>query len=464
MNCTRFLVFLAILNFLAACSNTSGQSEGSHQKPNIIYILADDMGINDLGCYGQQIIKTPHIDKMAAEGMRFTQHYAGSTVCAPSRCTLMTGLHTGHAYIKGNFAMENEGNMPIPAETVSVAEILQSSGYKTAIIGKWGLGEPTDYGHPNKQGFDYSFCYLDQRLAHEYYPDHLWRNYEKVTLNNQDGQKNEYSHDLFTNEALKFIKKNQSNPFFLYIPYTIPHGKYEVPDNSEYADRPWSDMDKNYAAMISRLDTDVGRLFSLLDSLDLDDNTIVFFSSDNGATKGPGHFFKSNAPFRGYKTDLYEGGIREPLIVRWPGKIKAGSISSHISAFWDFLPTACDLIDTTPPEKIDGISFLPTLLNKPQKEHNFLFWEYFDYNYNWKPGADFPRNYLRSQAIRMGDWKAVRNDLNKNPNASLELYNLKGDVSEQTDVASQYPGKVKEMLSIINTEHSDSEHFKIEAP
>jgi len=455
MNLTEkvFAASTFIFAFLS-CSKSEADAKQADQKPNIIYILADDMGIHDAGCYGQQQIKTPFIDKMAEEGMRFTQHYAGSTVCAPSRCTLMTGLHTGHAYIKGNFAMKSEGNLPIPSETVTVAEILKSNGYTTGIFGKWGLGGPDDNGHPNLQGFDYSLCYLDQRLAHEYYPDHLWRNFEKVSLNNQ------YSHDLFTNGALKFVRENKNKPFFLYIPYTIPHGKYQVPDNSEYADQSWSETNKNYAAMISRMDADIGKLFTLLDSLNLDENTVVFFTSDNGATGEPGHFFHSNDPFRGYKTDLYEGGIREPLVVRWPGKIAAGSVSSHVSAFWDFLPTVCDLIGVQPPSNSDGISFLPALLNQSQKEHEFMYWEYFNYNYNWKPGATFPRNYLLSQAVRMGDWKAVRNNLNKNPDAQVELYNLADDISEQHNVAEENPDVVQKIMTILEREHKDTEFFK----
>lgn len=455
------LKFIFIMNLFLSSLTVFPRQIGNDEKaisssmPNIVYILADDMGINDLGCYGQQMILTPNIDKMAAEGMMFTQHYAGSTVCAPSRCTLMTGFHTGHGYIKGNFAMEREGNLPIPAETVTVAEILQSKGYKTGIIGKWGLGGPTDHGHPNKQGFDFSFCYLDQRLAHEYYPDHLWRNFEKEELNKQ------YSHDLFTAEALKFVVENKNNPFFLYIPYTIPHGKYQVPDNSLYADKPWNLTDKNYAAMISRMDADIGKLFSLLDSLGLDENTVVFFSSDNGATAGAARTFNSNAPFRGFKTDLYEGGIREPMIVRWPGKIAAGSKTDHVSAFWDFLPTVCDLIEVQPPQKTDGISFLPALLNQPQKEHEVMYWEYFDYNYNWKPGSENTRNFILSQAVRMDDWKGVRNNLNKNPEAPVELYNLKKDISEQNNLAEQYPEKVKDILRFMKSEHKDSEFFKI---
>ena len=238
MKPTKILFFIGFVSICCFAISKQTKAESKNSKPNIIYILADDMGVYDLGCYGQEKIKTPNIDKMATEGMLFTQHYAGSTVCAPSRGTLMTGYHTGHGYVKGNFAMENEGNLPLPQETVTVAEKLKDAGYTTGLIGKWGLGGPNDEGHPNKQGFDYSFCYLDQRLAHEYYPDHLWRNYEKVMLNE------EYSHDLFATESLGFIRENKDNLFFLYLPFTIPHGKYQVPDETPYSNKNWTKKQK----------------------------------------------------------------------------------------------------------------------------------------------------------------------------------------------------------------------------
>jgi arylsulfatase A len=428
--------------------------EESQTKPNIIYILADDMGVYDLGCYGQQLIKTPNIDKMASEGMLFTQHYAGSTVCAPSRGTLMTGMHTGHAYVKGNFAMESEGNLPLPEETVTVAELLKSTGYKTGVMGKWGLGGPNDQGHPNNQGFDYSYCYLDQRLAHEYYPEHLWNNYEKIVLNNQ------YSHDIFADEALQFISDSTENPFFLYLPFTIPHGKFQIPDDSPYSNESWTTNQKNYAAMISLMDKDIGRIFSLLDSLNLDENTIVFFASDNGGVKGMSDFFESNGLLRGYKTEIYEGGIRAPLIARWPEKIIKNSQSEHISAFWDMLPTFCEIAGISSPDNVDGISFLPALLNQTQEEHEALVWEYFHYNYGWKPGSENPRNYLKSQAVRMGKWKGLREKINSNPGGAMELYDLSKDAGEQNNVAEQFPEVVNQIQEIMDNEHTDSEYFK----
>ena len=444
-----FFTLTALFLALTSCSkkNTSVEKPG---KPNIIYILADDMGVHDLGCYGQQLIKTPNIDKMASEGVLFTQHYAGSTVCAPSRGSLMTGLHTGHAYIKGNFAMESEGNLPLTPETVTVAELLKSAGYKTGIMGKWGLGGPNDFGHPNNQGFEYSYCYLDQRLAHNYYPDHLWKNDEKILLNNQ------YSHDIFTSEALMFIKRNRDNPFFLYLPFTIPHAKFQVPDDSPYSNEGWTTNQKNYAAMITRMDKDIGRIFSLLDSLEINENTIVFFASDNGGVKGMSDFFASNGQLRGYKTGIYEGGIRAPLIARWPGKIIQGSKSAHISAFWDMMPTFCEIAGIASPKNIDGISFLPALLNQSQKEHEFLVWEYFHYNYGWKPGSEKPRNYLKSQAVRMGNWKGLR----VNQNSPIELYDLSKDKSEQDNVAEQFPEVVEKIQQVMDDEHTDSEFFK----
>jgi arylsulfatase A-like enzyme len=452
-----FLLTVAAWLFLfESCSeaNPITGKQSNPNKPNIIYILADDMGVHDAGCYGQQMIKTPNIDKMAAEGMLFTQHYAGSTVCAPSRGTLMTGQHTGRGYVKGNFAMQSEGNLPLPAETVTVAELLKSAGYKTGIMGKWGLGGPNDFGHPNRQGFDYSFCYLDQRLAHNYYPDHLWKNFEKVSLNGA------YSHTIFANEALSFISRNKNNPFFLYLPFTIPHGKFQIPGDSPYSNKPWTTNQKNYAAMITLMDKDIGRILSLLDSLGLDENTVVFFASDNGGVKGMSDFFNSNGNLRGYKTDIFEGGIRAPLVVRWPGKITENSQSAHISAFWDMLPTFCEIAGVASPKDIDGISLLPALLNQSQNEHEFLVWEYFYYNYSWKPKSTMSRNYLQSQAVRMGKWKGLKKGLKPDTDSPVELYDLSEDAGEQNNVAEQYPEIVAKIQQIMESEHADSKYFK----
>jgi arylsulfatase A-like enzyme len=423
--------------YLSTYGRSSGKS--SVKKPNIIFILADDLGYGDLGCFGQKRIKTPSLDKMADEGMRLTQHYAGSTVCAPSRCVLMTGLHTGHCLVRGN------ARVPLRPSDVTVAELLKQASYKTGIIGKWGLGEPDSTGIPNRQGFDYWFGYLNQRHAHNYYPTYLWRNEEKIQLKNEDvnppegvaTKKVEYSHDLFAKEALAFIERSKDNPFFLYLAFTIPHANneagrkgMEVPDFGIYADKDWPEPQKGHAAMITRMDGDIGKLFAKLKELGIDDNTFVFFSSDNGPHREGGNnpdFNDSNGPLRGIKRDLYEGGIRVPTLARWPGKIKPGSETDHISGFWDFLPTCADLAGFKAPKDIDGISMLPALLGKPekQKKHEFLYWEFHEQG--------------KKQAVRMGDWKGVRLNASKKPDGPIELYNLKTDIGEKNNIADKHP-------------------------
>ena len=452
-------------------SEVAGSLGTTVKQPNIIFVLADDLGHGDLGCYGQEKIKTPNLDRMAAEGMRFTQHYAGSTVCAPSRCALMTGLHTGHCRVRGN------RRVPLRPCDVTVAELLKKAGYSTGLIGKWGLGEAGSTGIPNKQGFDYFFGYLNQARAHNYYPDWLWRNQEKVRLGNEvvyadEGyardvgsaatKRVDYSHDLFTEEALGFIERSRKRPFFLYLAYTIPHanneshlvGRHgmEVPDYGIYEDRDWAEPQKGHAAMISRMDRDIGRLFGKLRRLGLDENTIVFFSSDNGPhTEGGAkpEFFDSNGVLRGIKRDLYEGGIRMPMIVRWPGTIEAGSVSDHISAFWDFLPTAAELAGTKPPEDIDGVSMLPTLLGQPdrQKKHKFLYWEFHERG--------------KKQAVRMGDYKGIRLNVSRNPNGPIELYDLKTDIVERHNVADIHPKIAAKIEKYLRTARRPSKDFPI---
>ncbi|MUH37002.1 hypothetical protein D9O36_14215 [Zobellia amurskyensis] len=431
-------------------------------KPNIIYILADDLGYGDLGCYGQNTIKTPHIDRMAKEGIRFTQHYSGSTVCAPSRGVLMSGLNTAHSYIRGNFSYEIEGNLPIPDTTLTIAEILQTNGYKTGIVGKWGLGGAKSVGGPNNQGFDYSFCYLDQRNAHEYYPEYLWENEEKYPLEkNENNGKLQYTHDLFTRKALDFVKENKHESFFLYLPYTIPHSKYQVPSNAPYSNLNLSEAMRNYAAMITRMDADIGKLLDLVKEAGIDENTIIIFSSDNGPTAYANKAFNSNGPLRGFKKDLYEGGIRIPLVARWPGKIEEGRVSDLISDFSDFLPSACEIAGIEPPKNIDGISYLDELLGREQKKHDFLYWEFFKYNYGWKTG-DNPntRNSFNAQALRMGKWKAVRSNLKKKPDAKLELYDLSTDVGETRNLASKHPDIVEKIEKLMEITRFDAEFFK----
>ncbi|MBN1293718.1 MAG: arylsulfatase [Candidatus Latescibacteria bacterium] len=445
---------------VVSCGKGEQISSEKPRKPNIIFILADDLGYGDLGCYGQKEIQTPNIDRLAAEGMRFTDHYAGSTVCAPSRCCLMTGQHTGHTYIRGNRSVEPMGQEPIPAETFTVAEMLKQAGYATGLIGKWGLGGPDSPGIPNRQGFDYFFGYLCQGHAHNYYPEFLFRNEERVILEGNrvepsryEGagvayERAQYSHDLFAREALEFIDRSKHQPFFLYLALTIPHanneaGKegMEVPSDEPYANRDWPQQQKNHAAMITRMDRDIGTMMRRLKDLGIDENTIVFFTSDNGPHREGGadpDFFDSNGSLRGIKRDLYEGGIRVPMIVRWPGKISQDTVSNHVSTFWDFMPTAADLTGTSSPGNIDGISYLPALMGRQQKEHDFLYWE-------------FHEGTGSKQAVRMSEWKAVKNL----PSKPIELYNLTTDIEENNDVAGYHPeitGKIKTYLKIARTE------------
>jgi len=418
--------------------------ERRERKPNIIFILADDLGYGDLGCYGQKQVKTPNLDKLAAEGVRFTQCYAGHTVCAPSRCCLMTGMHTGHARIRANVLV------PLRAEDTIVAEVLKGAGYATGIIGKWGLGEPRTSGIPNEKGFDEWFGYLNQRHAHNYYPEYLWRNREKETIKeNLGGKKGAYSHDLFTAEAMRFVERHAAEPFFLYLAYTIPHANneltrltkngMEVPSDEPYSDKDWPQPQKNFAAMVTRMDRDIGRLIALLKKLGIDENTVVFFSSDNGPHREGGanpNFFNSAGPLRGIKRDLYEGGIRVPMIVRWPGRMRPGAVSDQVWAFWDFLPTAADIAGLEPPGKIDGISMLPALLGKDQEDHDYLYWEFSR------------RKFM--QAVRMGDWKGIRLDTG----APIELYDLAKDIGEKNNVAAEHPDIVADIARIMKEAHT----------
>lgn len=425
----------------------------AERKPNIIFILADDLGYGDLSCYGQAKFATPNIDRLAREGMLFRQHYSGSTVCAPSRCSLMTGFHMGHAYVRGN-AAEGKG-LPLRPEDVTVAEMLQKAGYRTGLYGKWGLGVEGTTGHPNRQGFDEFFGYLDQVHAHYYYPDYLLRNETRIPL-----EKGQYSHDVITEEALGFVRRNRDNPFFLYLAATIPHASMEVPEDSiapfrgEFEEEPFAPgqhysaqptPNAAFAGMVSRLDQGVGRLLKVLEETGLDRDTIVFFSSDNGPHKEGGRspdYFHSSGPFRGIKRDLYEGGIRVPLLARWPGKIKAGTVSEHVSAFWDFLPTTCEIAGTAAPKGLDGISMMRELSGKRQKKHDYLYWEFYERGFQ--------------QAVREGKWKAVR----LAPGKPTELYDLTSDISETNNVAAQNPKVVKRLERIMQRARTESDHWK----
>ncbi|MDW7693331.1 arylsulfatase [Flammeovirgaceae bacterium SG7u.111] len=450
------------------------QSNNTLQKPNIIYILADDLGYGDLGVYGQQKLKTPNIDKLASKGMLFSQHYSGSTVCAPSRSTLMTGMHTGHTMIRGNKEIQPEGQYPIPDNTFTIAEALKKSGYTTGAFGKWGLGYPGSEGDPVKQGFDTFFGYNCQRLGHNYYPRHLWSNTDSLVLtNNQGFGKGTYAPELIHEKTLQFIDDNKDQPFFLYVASIIPHaelaapeylmekhrGKYPpekayegVDDGPTYRNGPYESQTEThaaFAAMVDLLDRQVGEIVKKIEDLGLAENTLIVFTSDNGPHKEGGadpDYFESNGELRGYKRDLYEGGVRVPMIASWPGKIAAGSKTEHISAFWDVFPTFCELTETSTPENLDGISFLPTLLGnqEQQPQHDYLYWEFHE-----KGGR---------QAIRKGNWKAVKYNVFKE-SSEIELYDLSKDIAEQQNVADQHPEVVKEMAQLIQNSRTPSNVF-----
>lgn len=445
--------------FLTVASVCPSKAATVSDRPNIIYIMADDLGWGDLGCYGQKRIHTPNLDTMASEGMRFTQVYAGSTVCAPSRSVLMTGLHTGHTRVRGN------ARVPLLPEDVTVAEVLKQKDYRTALIGKWGLGEPETTGHPNQQGFDYFFGYLNQRHAHNYYPTHLWRNEKKVLLRNTvpnedevgggvSDNKVDYSHDLMAEEALAYIRDNADHPFFLYLAFTIPHANnearnrgMEVPDMGDYSDLDWPEPQKGHGAMISRMDGDVGRIFALLEELNIDDHTIVFFTSDNGPHREGGNdpdFNDSNGPLQGIKRSMHDGGIRVPMIVRWPHQIRAGTVNDTAWYFADFLPTAADLAGIDAPAALDGISIKPTLMGQTQDlSDRMLYWEFHERGFK--------------QAVRWGNWKGVRLGT-KDP---LQLFHLTGDSGEQYNLAKQYPEVAAKLTRFLDHERTPSEHWPV---
>jgi len=424
-----------LASVLAVFSATLGVvrvSAAETQKPNVIFLLADDLGYGDVGAFGQKLIKTPNIDRLAAEGTKFTQAYAGATVCAPSRCSLMTGKHGGHAYIRGNREIKPEGQEPMLADTFTVAHLMQRAGYTTGITGKWGLGKPDSASVPTKMGFDFFYGYNCQLRAHEYYPDHLWRNDAMVKL---DGKT--YSHDLIAAESLDFIQRSKDKPFFLYAAFTLPHGKVQVPDLGPYGDETWPENLKKLASMITRLDRDVGRIMALLKELGIDDNTLVIFNSDNGAAYRD-ELFQHSGALRGFKRDLYEGGLRSPSIARWPGRIKAGATSEQVWAFWDFLPTMAELVGQKAPAGLDGISVLPAWLEGKAIAHPPLYFEFHERGFN--------------QAARIDSWKAVK----MGTQLPIELYDLKTDPSEKNNLAAQHPEVVKRFETYLKTARVDS--------
>jgi len=499
--------------FLVVITLSCSQEEAPPpQKPNVIYILADDLGYGDLGVYGQKRIHTPNIDALANSGMIFTQHYSGSPVCAPARYNLMTGKHPGHSYIRGNdewaergdvwnyaAAIEDpnlEGQRPIPNETLTLGELMQGEGYKTAIVGKWGLGAPLTDGIPNKQGFDFFYGFNCQRQAHNLYPRHLWKNQEKEWLNNEivpPGTKldstadplDEASYSLFyqqdyapakmQTEALNFIENNRDQPFFLYYATPIPHLPLQVPEEyvkryvEEFGDEepyvggrgyfPHRYPDAAYAGMITYLDDQVGELVAKLKELGIYENTLIIFTSDNGPTydvggidpsafNSAGLFQNGRGRTKGY---VYEGGIRVPMIASWPGHIAQGSTSDHISAFWDVMPTMADLASSELAFETDGISFLPTLLGQDnQEKHKYLYWEF--------------AGYQGQQAVRINQWKGIRMDIRKG-NLEIELYNLDEDIKEENNIASEHPDIIERMRVMMMREHTPAtlDRFKLEA-
>ena len=437
-----------------------GLGEGAERErsPNIVLVVADDLGWGDLGCYGQDQISTPVLDQMAAEGMRFTDFYAGCTVCAPSRSVLMTGKHMGHTYIRGN------GARPLLPEEVTVAEVLKEAGYATGGFGKWGLGLPGSVGIPTKQGFDEFFGFLSQHHAHNHYPSFLFDGEERVELSNvvpnegKHGQgkasvKKEYATDLAFERARGFIRAHADDPFFCFLPITVPHanneaGKegMEVPHYGEYADKEWRDPEKGYAAMVTNIDAEVGSILELLQELGLEEDTLVLFTSDNGSHSEGGYnpnFFDSNGPLRGNKRSLHDGGIRVPLIARWPGKVPAGVVTDHISYFGDFFETAAELAGAETSDGLDSISLLPELFGRPEEQgdHELLYWEFHE----WK-GAE---------AIRFGKWKAIRNPIHS---GELKLYDLEVDISEWKDLAADMPEVAAEAAALMTAAHTPSVH------
>ena len=440
----------------------------AQQKPNVILIVADDLGYGDIGPYGQQKIKTPHLNQLAAGGKRFTRFYAASTVCAPSRASLMSGLHTGHTPVRGNIEIQPEGQFPIPDSTQTLAEVFKKAGYKTGAFGKWGLGYPGSAGDPVNQGFDVFYGYNCQRQSHNYYPTHLWHNRQKLILNNTVTRQQQYAPDIIQQQTLSFLEEHKQQPFFLYLPYTLPHAGLQVEKGDtlfdhyktifqekpvEIADswngegyQPQAYPRAAYATMVTTLDRYIGELINKLKELGVLENTLIIFTSDNGPHREGGNdpeFFNSNAGFRGIKRDLYEGGIRVPLIVSWPGKAEAGTVSHHIAAGYDLMATFSELLLVRVEKKV-GISFLPEILSSgTQEKHPFLYWEFIE-----RGG---------SQAVRMGNWKGIRLNTRQNRYGSIQLYDLSSDPAENYDLGHRYPSIVRQISQIMEEQHIEPE-------
>jgi arylsulfatase A-like enzyme len=439
--------------FLGAAAASALTPQAQSGRPNILFILADDLGYGNLGSYGAKQVRTPNLDRMAAEGMRFTQAYAGATVCAPSRCCLMTGYHTGHARTRGN----KYPDLPLRPQDVTVTEILKKAGYRTGLFGKWSLGQLGSTGYPTRKGFDEWFGFFSQTHAHNYYPEHLLDGETAYLCRGNFGtKKTEYAHDLFLQRALQFLDKKDQRPFFLKLAFTIPHANnelgrdsgngMEVPSTDPYTGQNWPAPDKAFAAMVTRMDADIGKLFAKLKETGQDRNTLVVFTSDNGPHREGGHdpeFFNDNGPLRGIKRDLYEGGIRVPFLVRWPAAVQPGQVSDHMCAFWDFLPTAAQLAGQEAPNGIDGISILPALQGRSQRRHEYLYWEFHERGFH--------------QAVRMGDWKAVKLGRDR----PSELYDLKTDIGEQTNLAAKQPDIVRRLDQVMQQARVDSPDWPV---
>jgi len=429
----------------AALSLPRGVNAAPRRQPNIIFILADDLAQGDLGCYGQELIKTPNLDRMAAQGTRFTQAYCGTSVCAPSRASLLTGLHSGHCPIRGNREVGIEGQLPLPAGTTTVAQVLKQAGYATACTGKWGMGMFDTTGSPLKLGFDHFYGYNCQRHAHSYFPSYLYNDDRRFEL---DGKT--YSPNLIENDTLGWVRAHRDKPFFLFYAPTLPHGDYEIDDLGEYARRDWTPLQKTYAAMVSRLDSDVGRLLDLLKELKIDEDTIVLFAGDNGSSFAPdseiGRRFKQARGLRGYKRSLYEGGLRQAALARWPGQIPAGRVCDEPWAFWDFLPTAAELAGAPLPAgaKSDGLSIVAMLKGGPAPQRDSFYWELHE--------------TTPLQAVRFGDWKAVKNG----PFAPIELYDLQADMGEKNNLAAARPDLVARAATLMKQAHVDDPQWPLD--